>query len=115
MAGISRGDVWLDSLDPIIGSEIGKTRPAIVISNDINNKYSKTVTLISITSSTSKIYPFEVLLPKGSGKLAKDSKAKCNQVRTVDKRRLVKKTGNLPKSLIKELENAIIIHLGIPV
>lgn len=112
MAGTKRGDIWLVSLDPIIGSEIGKTRPAIVISNDLNNEYSETVTVIPIASSTSKIYPFEVFLPKGSANLTKDSKAKCNQVRTVDKKRLVKKTGNLPNTLIKELEKALMIHLG---
>jgi mRNA interferase MazF len=115
MAGIKRGNIWLVSLDPTIGSEIGITRPAIIISNDFNNEYSQTVTVIPITSSISKIYPFEVLLPEGSGKLTKDSKAKCSQLRTVDKNRLAKKTGNLPNTLIKELEEAVMIHLGISI
>lgn len=56
---IKRGNVFLASLDPTIGNEINKTRPVIVISNDINNEFSNTVTVIPITSNTIKIYPFE--------------------------------------------------------
>lgn len=113
MEGIKRGSIWLVSLEPIIRSGIGKMKPAVVISNDINNEHAKTVTVIPITSCTSKIYPFEVSLPIGTSKLTNDSKAKCNQVRTVDKKRLVKKTGNIPNSKITELEKALMIYLGI--
>jgi mRNA interferase MazF len=109
---IKRGSVWLVSLEPVIGREIGKTRPAIIISNDLNNKYAETVTVIPITSSVSKVYPFEVFLSKGTANLPKDSKVKCNQIRTVDKRRLVKQIGVLFQDKIKEIEKALLIHLG---
>lgn len=113
MGGIKRGSVWLVSLEPIVGREIGKTRPAMVISNDINNEYAETVTVIPITSSVSKIYPFEVLLSKGTADLSKDSKIKCNQIRTVDKERLIKQMGSVSKETIDEIEKALLIHLGI--
>ena len=81
-----RGEIWLVSLEPIVGSEIGKTRPAVVISNNKNNQFSDTITVIPLTSKTAKVYPFEALLPKEDTGLIKDSKAKSNQIRTVDKR-----------------------------
>jgi len=113
MDGISRGNVWSVSLEPIIGREIGKTRPALVISNDINNEYAETVTFIPITSSVTKVYPFEVFLSKGTANLSKDSKVKCNQIRTVDKKRLIKQMGSLSQQKIEEIEKALLIHLGI--
>lgn len=113
MRGIKRGSVWLVSLEPIIGREIGKTRPAVVISNEINNEYAETVTVIPITSSVFKVYPFEVLLSKGTANLPKDSKVKCNQIRTVDKKRLIKQMGNLTLETIKEIEKALLVHLDI--
>ena len=100
-----RGEIYLVSLDPTLGSEISKTRPALVISNNINNQYSDTITVIPITSFIKKIYPFESELPLGEGGLAKKSKTKCNQIRAIDKIRLV-------KSSMHEVEKAILIHLG---
>jgi mRNA interferase MazF len=110
---IKRGNIFFINLDPVIGSETGKIRPAVVVSNDINNKYSDTITVIPITSNTGKIYPFEVFLSSGTANLEKDSKIKANQLRTVDKKRLVRKIGNLEANIIKQIEKAILIHLGI--
>jgi mRNA interferase MazF len=108
------GEIWLVALDPIVGSEVGKTRPALVISNDRNNQFSDTVTLIPITSKAEKLYPFEVYLPSHETHLAHDSKAKANQIRTVDKRRLLKFLTKLSLEKLVEVERAILIHLGIP-
>jgi mRNA interferase MazF len=108
-----RGEIYLISLNPVIGSEIGKSRPGLVISNNRNNEFAETVTIIPITSKTSKIYPFEVFIPEGAGGLAKDSKAKCDQIRTISKRRLIKYLGTLEELYLKEIEKATLIHLGI--
>ncbi|MBM3700881.1 MAG: type II toxin-antitoxin system PemK/MazF family toxin [Actinobacteria bacterium] len=108
-----RGQIWLVSLDPVTGSEIGKTRPALVISNNNNNKYAATITVIPLTSSTERVYPFEVFISKKYSGLAVDSKIKCNQVRTVDKSRLIKNTGLLPGDKMNEVEKALVLHLGI--
>ena len=107
-----RGEIYLVCLDPTVGSEISKTRPALIISNDINNKNSDTVTVIPITSIVGKVFPFEVFFPSGKSGLSKTSKAKCNQVRTIDKRRLIKSLGKISNEKLKEIEEALRIHLG---
>jgi len=108
-----RKEIWLVSLEPIIGSEIGKTRPALVISNNRNNEFASTITLIPISTTLSKVYPFEVkILSKDSG-LLKDSKVKCNQIRTVDKTRLQKKIGEVQNEYVEKVEEALLIHLDI--
>ena len=108
-----RGQIWFVLLDPVVGHEIGKTRPALVISNDRNNQFADTVTVLPITSKTEKIYPFEILLSKEETHLPKDSKVKCNQIRTVDKKRLVNLVGALSAERLKEIKEALLIHLGI--
>lgn len=108
-----KSDIYLVCLDPVLGSEIGKARPALVVSNDQNNQFSGTVTVLPITSQVTKIYPFEVFLAREISNLPKDSKIKCNQIRTVDKLRLIKFLGSLPPEKMKEVEQAILIHLGI--
>ena len=109
-----RGEIWLVSLEPVAGHEIGKTRPALVISNDRNNEFSSTVTVIPITSSSmEKVYPFEVLILKNESGLASDSKIKCNQIRTVDRSRLIKISDVLLPDKMAEVESALIIHLDI--
>lgn len=107
------GEIWLVSLDPVVGSEIGKTRPAIVISNDRNNQFADTITVVPVTSKTERIYPFEVYLSHVDTQLAQDSKAKANQIRTIDKRRLVKLMAKLPPAILAAVKQAIRIHLEI--
>ncbi len=111
---ISRGDIYLAALDPVVGSEIAKTRPVLVVSNNINNKYAGKVTVLPITSKKlKKTYPFELLLPKGTGNLPKDSKVKADQIRTLDKTRLVKHIGKLKSEHLNLLNNTIKIHLAL--
>lgn len=106
-------EIHLVCLDPTITSEINKTRPALIISNDINNQAAQTITAIPITSSTRKIYPFETFLPSQESGLPKNSKVKCNQIRTIDKNRLVKPLGKVSLKKLEEIENSLLIHLGI--
>jgi mRNA interferase MazF len=108
-----RGEIWLVSLDPVVGREIGKTRPSLIISNNLNNQYSDTITLLPITSKTEKVYPFETFLSKEESNLRKDSKIKANQIRTIDKKRMVKFLSCVSEDKLKEIEKAILIHLGI--
>jgi mRNA interferase MazF len=109
---IKRGDIFLAGLDPVIGKEISKTRPVAVVSNDINNQFSGTVTVLPITSKNlEKVYPFEVFLTRGSSGLAKDSKIKTDQIRTLDKKRLLKFIGKLEIKELEAIEKAIAIHL----
>ena len=71
-----RSEIWLVSLEPVKGHKIGKTRPALIISNNINNQYSSTVTVIPLTSSMDKNYPFEALITKEQSGLLAHAKAK---------------------------------------
>jgi mRNA interferase MazF len=106
------GDIYEVSLDPVIGSETGKCRPALVVSNDINNEFSQTVTVLPITSQTAKkVYPFEVLIPSGVAGLIADSRVKSNQIRTVDKRRLISFKGSILSEYLLKVEKALKIHL----
>ncbi len=112
---IKRGDIFLAALDPVVGREIAKTRPVVVVSNNLNNKHSGTVTVLPITSQKlDEVYPFEIILVKGSGNLPKESKVKADQVRTLDKARLIKRFGRLTVEQTTLLDKAILIHLALP-
>jgi mRNA interferase MazF len=111
---IRRGEIYIAALDPVIGKEISKTRPVAVVSNDLNNQFAATVTVLPITSmNLDKIYPFEIFLPKGSGGLPKDSKVKADQIRTLDKARLAKLLGKVDQKQMTAIDRAIKIHLGV--
>ena len=106
-----RGEIWLVALDPVLGKEINKTRQAIIISNDKNNEFAGTITVIPVTSNIKNIYPFDLMLNKDETGLTKDSKAKCNQIRTIDKSRLIKKIGVLTSELESDIGKPLLIHL----
>ncbi|MBI4197788.1 MAG: type II toxin-antitoxin system PemK/MazF family toxin [Chloroflexi bacterium] len=111
------GDIYDVNLEPVVGSETGNSatgrpRPALVVSNDSNNEFSDTVTVLPLTGQPArKIYPFEALIPRGVEGLTSDSRVKANQIRTVDKRRLVRFRGPLPESLYAQVKQAIKYHL----
>ena len=111
---INRGGIYLAALDPAIGSELSKTRPVVVVSNNKNNEFSGTVTILPITSKNiMKIYPFEILLHKDTGNLPKNSKVKADQIRTLDKSRIVKFIGMLEADYIAQIEEAMKVHLAL--
>lgn len=86
---IRRGDVYLVQFDPVVGSEVGKTRPAVVLQNDLANRSSPTITLIPVSSKADRVFPFQVRVPAGEGGLVHASKALCEQIRTVSRDRLI--------------------------
>jgi len=111
---IKRGEIYLARLDPAMGREIAKTRPVVVVSNDKNNEFSGTITILPITSQNPKtVYPFEVFLSKGTGNLPKDSKVKADQIRTLDKTRIATLIGILANNRVEEIERATKIHLAL--
>lgn len=111
-----RGDIYLVNLDPIIGKEIGKSRPAVIIQNDIGNKFSP-VTIIAPISSVKEItkpLPIMIFIEKGEGGLKQESYVDCGQIRTVDKdKRLLTKLGTLNKTKMCEIEKALKISLSL--
>lgn len=112
---MKRGDIYFANLDPTIGSEIQKTRPVLIVSNNANNNASAIVTVVPITSNITKIYPFEVLLDVKQTGLLKQSKAQCNQIRTISKNRINtnRTIGNIGEKIMKNIEHAIKLHLDL--
>jgi len=109
-----RGDVFWVALDPTVGTEIAKTRPAVIISNDIGNRYSGRVIVAPVTSQhVDKVYPFEVLVDTGDGGLQHTSKVVLDQIRSVDKQRLRARLGALPADRMTEVDTAIRVSLAV--
>ena len=103
------------NLDPTRGAEIRKTRPALVVQNDIANKSSPITIVAAITSKFDEtLYPTEVLIvPQGKTGLAVDSVVLLNQLRSVDKKRLVKRLGKLSADTLAQVDRALRISLGL--
>ena len=108
---IERGDVVMVNLDPVLGSEVGRTRPAIVLQNELANRSSPTVTVVPVTSRPGRVYPFQVRLSAGDGGLDRDSKALCEQIRTVARERIAERLGRIPESRLEQLRSALDRHL----
>ncbi len=110
---IKRGDIYLANLDPVIGSEQSGIRPVLIIQNDIGNKYSPTVIVLAITSKVKKDIPTHVKLNSYIEGLEKESIILVEQVRTLDKNRLIKKLGKLNIEKMLEVKEALKLSLNI--
>lgn len=110
---MKRGDVYYADLSPVVGSEQGGTRPVLIIQNDVGNKYSPTVIIAAITSKIDKsTVPTHVSIGLDKG-LTENSVALLEQIRTIDKQRLTDKITHLNKDLMKDVDFALKISLGI--
>ena len=106
---MKRGEVWWVDFEPAVGSEVKKTRPAVIVSNDASNGAMSRVQVIPVTSNTSKLYVFESRIEvKGA-----QGKAMADQIMTADKQRLKKRIGKVSPSEMLGIERAIKIQLGI--
>ena len=111
---IRRGDIVLVNLEPVVGSEQGKTRPALVIQNNIGNEFSPTTIVAPITSKVySKKFPTNVEIDSANSPLKEKSTILLNQIRTIDKRRIIKNYGAVTEKKVKEVNEAIIDSLGL--
>ena len=113
-----RGEVRLVDLDPIRGSEAGKRRPAVVVSNDRANATAErlgrgVVTVVPLTSNTDRVFPFQVRLPARTTGLRVDSKAQAEQVRAIAVERLGPVLAQLPAPLMAEIDDALRLHLDL--
>lgn len=104
-----RGEVWWVNFDPSLGSEIQKVRPAVIISNDISNKYLDRFQVIPLTSQIDRIYPGEVLISLGR----KQGKVMANQITTVSLFRMDKKLTTVSKRDLLAVEQAIKLQIGL--
>jgi mRNA interferase MazF len=108
-----RGDIWTVNFEPVVGSEQGKARPALIIQNDIGNRYSPVLIVAALTSGDTARYDVEVEIRAPEGGLERDSLVLLNQIRTVDKRRLGRYWGRLAPSTMARVDDAIGISLGL--
>ena len=106
---MERGEVWWVNFDPSIGGEIHKRRPAVIISNDVSNRFLNRVQVVPLTSKTDHIYPSEaVVVFRG-----KESKAMADQLATISKARLFRRADILSQEDMRKIEEAIKIQLDI--
>ncbi|MGC2169048.1 MAG: type II toxin-antitoxin system PemK/MazF family toxin [Acidimicrobiales bacterium] len=113
-----RGEICLVDLEPVRGSEANKRRPAVIVSNDGANISAEqtgqgVVTVVPLTSSTARVYPFQVLLSGSDSGLDRDSKAQAEQVRSVTVERVGERIGVVPPALLSALDEALRLHLAL--
>lgn len=110
---IKRGELYYADLSPVVGSEQGGIRPVLVVQNDVGNKYSPTIIAAAVTSKINKAkLPTHIELPLGDFGLQKDSVILLEQIRTLDKRRLKERIGELSEVTMSKVDRAILISLG---
>ena len=114
MVAVRRGDVVFVNLDPTIGVEIKKTRPAIVVSNDSINHFSQLVVVVPLTKNTARVSPSHVVIPKGTARLTFTSKVVTEQIKAVDKQRILRKLGSLTTAVMEQVDRALKNTLAFP-
>lgn len=114
IASPRRGEVYVVSLDPTIGAEIQKSRPAVILQNDIANRHSPVTIVAAITSKADdSLFPTEVLVRAGEGGLTRDSVVLLNQLRSIDRTRLVRRLGHLARVTMARVDRALAVSLGL--
>jgi mRNA interferase MazF len=113
-----RGEIRMVDLDPARGAEANKRRPAVLVSNDGANTTAErlgrgVVTVVPVTSNTTRVYPFQVLLDASSTGLGRDAKAQAEQVRPVAVERVGRRVGALDPELLTALDEALRLHLAL--
>ena len=109
MIEIIRGDVIDIDFEPVRGNEIGKTRPAVVVQNNIGNQYSPLVIVSPIRGAEhiKRPYPVVVLVQKGDGGLDKDSAVQCDQIKSLNKLRITRKRGHFSNDIMGKVDIAL--------
>lgn len=111
---IRRGELYYADLSPVVGSEQGGVRPVLIVQNDVGNKFSPTVIAAAVTSRIDKAkLPTHIALGAREYGLVKDSVVLLEQIRTLDKRRLKDRIGVLPQDVMKRIDEALMISLGV--
>ncbi len=108
ISAMKRGEIWWVEFDPALGSEIRKTRPAVILSNDAANRNLARVVVVPLTSNVAQVYPGEALVSIDG----RQSKAMADQIMAADKKRLKTRLGILSPADMREVENAVVQHLG---
>jgi mRNA interferase MazF len=115
VSDVVRGDVVEVNLDPTVGTEIKKTRLCVIVQNNVGNKYSRRTIIVPATDAEHVVKPFAIHVPvsAGDGGFSKPSVVLCDQIRAVDKSRLVRTLGRLSSSTMTRLDTALKISLAL--
>ncbi|MEX2146537.1 MAG: type II toxin-antitoxin system PemK/MazF family toxin [Candidatus Rokuibacteriota bacterium] len=106
--------MYVVSFDPTVGAEIQKSRPAVIVQNDIANRHSPVTIVAAITSKVDdRLFPTEVLLGAGEAGLTRDSVVLLNQLRSIDRIRLVRRLGHLGRMPMAKVDRALAVSLGL--
>ena len=111
---VKRGDIYYADLSPVVGSEQGGVRPVLIVQNDVGNKFSPTVIAAAITSQRDKSrLPTHIDLESSNCGLSRDSVVLLEQIRTIDKKRLKERMGNLDSGSMNKVDRALFISFGL--
>lgn len=113
---VRRGDIVYANLEPIVGHETGKTRPVLVIQNDVGNRFSPTTIVAAITEYSAKkaSYPVCATVPEGEGGLTRKSVVNCSQIRTLDRERLIAPVlGLVSEATMQDVDAALRVSLAL--
>ena len=112
---IKRGEIYYADLSPVVGSEQGGVRPVLIVQNDVGNRYSPTVIAAAITSQRDKAkLPTHIEIDAARSGLSKNSVVLLEQIRTIDKRRLKERMGEVEPALMSRINSALSISFGLP-
>lgn len=111
---VVRGELYSADLNPVVGSEQGGLRPVLIVQNNTGNRYSPTVIVLAVTSQLQKArLPTHVQIPSVGHGLERDSVVLAEQIRTLDKRRLRERIGQLRPEYMEQVARALTVSLGL--
>ena len=110
---MKRGDIYLVNWEPSVPGEPANSRPGVLLTNDDANQRLPHLMLAPLTTNTTRLYPFDVLLPVTSSGLSESSKVQLNYLRGMNRSRIGAYLGSVPKSLMLEVDQKLRDHLGL--
>ena len=112
---IKRGEIYYADLSPVVGSEQGGVRPVLIVQNDVGNRYSPTVIAAAITSQREKAkLPTHIEIEAAATGLSRNSIVLLEQIRTIDKKRLRERMGEVDPGVMNRINTALSISFGLP-